>query len=289
METKANYALIGLFTIAIVAAVFGFVYWFQSIGGTGERVVYRIVFEEPVSGLRTGGSVLFNGIRVGEVSDLRLNADKPQQVVALASIDKSVVLRSDTRVSMEFQGLTGIASIALAGGSANLPPLVGDKTNPPTLNATRGQAQDVTQGARDVLRRVEDFIADNEKTFHNALKNIETFSEALARNSERVDRIAMGMENLLGGADGKSGELAATAKSIRELAEHLDKRTDEITGGITKFTTSATRQFELVGRDARSALGSIDKVARQIGNNPSSLLFGGGARNNSGAAPAPTR
>ena len=42
METRANYVLIGVFTLAVVVGVFGFVYWFQNIGGTGERAFYRV-------------------------------------------------------------------------------------------------------------------------------------------------------------------------------------------------------------------------------------------------------
>ena len=53
METRANYVLIGVFTLAVVVGVFGFVYWFQNIGGTGERAFYRVVFDGSVSGLRT--------------------------------------------------------------------------------------------------------------------------------------------------------------------------------------------------------------------------------------------
>ena len=92
METKANYVLIGVFTLAVVVGVFGFVYWFQNIGGTGERAFYRVVFDGSVSGLRTGGSVLYNGIRVGEVTGLKLDPEKPQQVTATLSIDKSVAV-----------------------------------------------------------------------------------------------------------------------------------------------------------------------------------------------------
>src|SRR6185312_11406832 len=135
METKANYSIIGLFTLAVIVGVFGFVYWFQNIGGSGERAYYRVVFDGSVSGLRTGGSVLFNGIRVGEVSDLKLNPDKPQQVIATVTIDKSVPVRTDTTVSLEFQGLTGIASVALTGGTAGSPILAGDKKNPPVLTS----------------------------------------------------------------------------------------------------------------------------------------------------------
>ena len=105
METKANYSLIGLFTLAVIAGVFGFIYWFQNTGGTGERAYYQIVFDGSVSGLRTGASVLFNGIRVGEVTGLKLNPDKPQQVIAAVSVDKAVAIRSDTQIGLEFQGL----------------------------------------------------------------------------------------------------------------------------------------------------------------------------------------
>src|ERR1051325_11324855 len=127
METKANYVVIGLFTMAVIVGVFGFVYWFQNIGGSGGRAYYRVIFDGSVSGLRIGGSVLFNGIRVGERTDFKLNPDMPQQVIATVTIDKSVPVRADTTIGLEFQGLTGIASVALTGGTAASPILVSDK------------------------------------------------------------------------------------------------------------------------------------------------------------------
>ena len=78
METKANYTLIGLFTLAVIVGAFGFVYWFQSIGGGGARSYYRVVFDGSVSGLTTGVPVLFNGIRVGEVTGLALDPQHPE-------------------------------------------------------------------------------------------------------------------------------------------------------------------------------------------------------------------
>ena len=85
METRANFVLIGSFTLAVVAAAFGFVMWFQSLHTTKARTPLRIIFEGPASGLRNGGSVNFNGIRIGEVVSVKL--DNPRRVVALAMID----------------------------------------------------------------------------------------------------------------------------------------------------------------------------------------------------------
>ncbi len=267
METRANYVLIGAFTLAVIVGVFGFVYWFQNIGGTGERAFYRVVFDGSVSGLRTGASVLFNGIRVGEVTGLSLDPKRPKQVVAGISVDKGVAIRADTEIGLEFQGLTGISALSLKGGDPNKPPLVGAvnvKDDGPLLTAPPGATQDVTQAARDALRKVQEFIEDNQKTFKSALANVDAFSAALARNSERVDHIAAGLENLTGGADGKGGDINEAARSIKALAENLDKRTAELTVGILKLATSGTR-----------TLSTIDKAANNFDANPRRIIFGG--------------
>jgi phospholipid/cholesterol/gamma-HCH transport system substrate-binding protein len=275
METKANYSIIGLFTLAVIVAVFGFVYWFQSIGGTGERAYYRIIFDGSVSGLRTGGSVLFNGIRVGEVTDLKLNAEKPTQVVATISVDKLVAIRPDTQIALEFQGLTGIAAISLRGGSTSEPPLAGDKLNPPLLIAPSGAAGDVTSAARETLRKLDDFIAQNLGAFHSAIDNIDKFSATLARNSERIDKITAGLQVLAAGDDGKGGELTEAVRSIRQLADNLDKRTEEISKGINLLTAAGTKQINTIGVDAHRTMAQIEVTFKNLDKNPSRLIFGG--------------
>jgi phospholipid/cholesterol/gamma-HCH transport system substrate-binding protein len=70
METRARYALIGLFMLAVIAASFAFVYWLENKGGFAQRETYQIRFQGSVSGLLIGSAVLFNGIRVGEVTGL---------------------------------------------------------------------------------------------------------------------------------------------------------------------------------------------------------------------------
>ena len=94
METRANYVLIGSFTLAVIAAAFGFVLWFQSLHTTKQRSPLRVVFEGPASGLRNGGSVNFNGIRIGEVMSVKL--DNPRRVVALAMVENNAPIRKDT-------------------------------------------------------------------------------------------------------------------------------------------------------------------------------------------------
>jgi phospholipid/cholesterol/gamma-HCH transport system substrate-binding protein len=294
METRANYTLIGLFTVAVIAAVFGFVFWFQG-GLGGERGYYRIAFDGSVAGLRTGGAVMFNGIRVGEVTGLELSPQHAQQVLVTVAVQKGVAIRPDSDIGLEYQGLTGIASLSLKGGKeAPVPP--GPKNNPPTLQAPPGANADVAQNARDVLRRLDQFIAENQTSFHSAMQNINTFTAALAKssgsiddtlanidrfskvladNSERIDHIAKGLENLTGGSDGESGEINVAARSLRSLLESVDKRTSEISSGITKFAAAGTKQLENLTVGAQRTLSNIDRAITNLDKNPSRLIWGG--------------
>src|SRR3982751_6327544 len=116
METRAPFVIVGAFMLVAIAFVFGFVYWLQNAGGLGPRTVYHVQFEGSVPGLLVGAAVLFNGIRVGEVSDLGLAPDSPRRVNATISVTSTTPVRADTKVGLEFQGLTGVPVIALEGG-----------------------------------------------------------------------------------------------------------------------------------------------------------------------------
>src|SRR3977135_3246148 len=117
MEPRPPFFVVGAFVLAAIAAVFGFVYWLHNTGGLGPRASYHVQFEGSVPGLLVGAAVLFNGIRVGEVSELGLAPGKPRGVNATISVASTTPVRSDTKVGLEFQGLTGVPVIALEGGT----------------------------------------------------------------------------------------------------------------------------------------------------------------------------
>ncbi|MGV3633728.1 MAG: MlaD family protein [Pseudorhodoplanes sp.] len=275
METRANYILIGLFTLATVLGAFGFVYWFHHVGGTGERLTYRVVFQGPIGGLRSGASVTFNGIRVGEVTELTLDPKDPKNSIATISVDATTPVRADTEVSLDSQGLTGIAVLALRGGSPSAGPVTAKMGDTPVLNAGSSASQDMMAAARDVARRIDAVLVENQQTLKNSLKNIEAFTEmlaknsdslsksvkniesftdALAKNSEKVDRILASVDSLTA----EKGDVPEAVRAFRTLAENLDKRLE---GLIV---------------DGRRTLNTVDRAVRNFDENPSRIIFGGG-------------
>ncbi len=194
METRAPFLVVGAFVLAAIAAVFGFVYWLHNTGGLGPRLTYHVQFEGSVPGLLVGAAVLFNGIRVGEVTDLSLAPDNPRRVNAAISVSSTTPVRSDTKVGLEFQGLTGVPVIALEGGT-----LTANTGEVPILIAEAGAGESMTQAARDALRRVDSVLSENSQPLKNTIANLQVFSEGLARNTAKLDGIVAGLEKMTGG------------------------------------------------------------------------------------------
>ena len=149
--------------LAAIAAVFGFVYWLHNTGGLGRaRRLSR-----PVRGLgvgpagRRGRAVQRHPRRRGDRSRARPRQSAPGARRRSRSPPATPV-RADTKVGLEFQGLTGVAVIALNGGNpaasaAGREPAA----QPPLIAADPIAGQSMTQAARTVLQRLDTILAEN--------------------------------------------------------------------------------------------------------------------------------
>ena len=218
METRARYALIGAFMLAVIAVSFAFVYWLENKGGFGERAYYRLRFENSVSGLQAGSAVLFNGIRVGEVTGLALDPDHPDQVIATVGVVSGTPVRSDTRVGIESQGLTGGAAVTLNGGDASSPPVTAENGELPLLSAEPGAGQDWQSLGREVLRKLDNILSDNADNLHSAIANFNIFTDVLARNSDRIEGLLGGLERMTGGGASKPTAPAYDVTAVKEFS-----------------------------------------------------------------------
>lgn len=286
METRANYALIGVFTLLVMAAGFAFVYWLQATGhsSAGTRA-YKVVFTGSISGLGRGGWVLFNGVRVGEVKDIDLDPHDPSRVYALIDVDARTPIRTDTKARLESAGLTGIASVALIGGSVNAPPLgKSPDGGPGIIFAERSDFQDVMQAARhiagqasDLLDKANKLLDDNSGALTVSVKNAEKFSDALAANSDGIKQFLAAVSEVgqsIGPLSQKLAKLAddtdavvkavdpdevkSTLKDMAELSAKLDAAADKVDGVLTNLNG-----FLATG-DSKGAFGEIAAAAKSI-------------------------
>lgn len=299
METRANYTIIGAFTLAVIAAAFGFVYWFAGPQDTGGRTKYEIIFDGSVSGLREGNSVLFNGIPVGQVTKLGLVPGQPGQVKVQIGIRKEVPVLSDARAGLESQGLTGIIAVSIRGGKADAPPLPKGPDGYPVIEADGGAGMagliSTAQGVAARINAVLDAI--DPEHIKSIVANVDKFSQSVASKSEevasiieqantltkqlndiagKVDTVVVNLKAATSDKDGVLAQATEAATSVRKLADNLDQRTALLTNEVSKFTGPGLRQYEALASDGRRTLSEIDRVLKELQRNPQRLIYGGG-------------
>ena len=193
----------GAFVLAFAAAIFASVYWLHGFKGLGATTVYLVRFEGGAPGVEVGSSVLFDGVRVGEVATVSFNPADPNEVLAKIVIDQKTPVRTDTLVGVDAAGLMGGGVVSLRGGGPASPAPVGVGGAPPVLIADLARGGGLSETARMVLLRIDKLVDENSDSLHATLGNLQVFSDALSRNSGRVDTILKGLERMTGGGAAK--------------------------------------------------------------------------------------
>ena len=212
MERQARFVLMGVFLLAFVAAIFTAIYWLHGFGPLGQTKTYTIRFPGGAPGVSVGASVVFNGVRVGEVTRVGFDPNDPTEVLATIAVDAVTPVRVDTQVGVDNQGLLGGAVISLRGGGVGSPAPKGEGGRPPILTADPALVMSLGETAREVLQRVDKVVAEDADPLHATLSNMQAFTDALSRNAGRVDGILQGLERMTGGGP------AAKPPTIYDLA-----------------------------------------------------------------------
>jgi phospholipid/cholesterol/gamma-HCH transport system substrate-binding protein len=265
METRAHHLVIGLFTVIALVAALGFALWLGKSATDREVTFYEVGFESPVGGLATGNAVLFNGIRVGDVADLRLDPDDPRLVRALIRIDADIPVREDTRASLALANVTGSMNIQLRGGSPERPRLQGSRSDPPLILAEPSA--------------LSSLLADGETLIGGLNQLITNANRLLAEeNTARVEQILINLEQLSEELAARSGELGA----VVDIADRLGEEATSLLRSLAGLSQSAEALVDEDGRQvlesAGQAMGSLQGMARRLeellGSNEEALSRG---------------
>ncbi|MBV8593140.1 MAG: MCE family protein, partial [Caulobacteraceae bacterium] len=277
METRANFVLIGAFTLTAVVGAFLFVMWIAT-SGTGSHRSYRIVFDGSVSGLSTGNSVLFNGLKVGEVTQMGFVEGNPSQVVADIDVtNASAPINTDTKAQLETQGLTGSGVVALRGGDAkDAKPLASGARIPSLPTATLADLQTKAGYVLDLANKI---LVDNAEPIHRTIENVQNFSQALARNTEGVDAALKGVSDLgkaiqplatrLQSLADRADTLLAAVNpdDVRDIVRNLDQAVQRASAAIDELNRLVADNSGAV----RSTIGSADAFMKTLADNRDSV------------------
>ena len=260
METRANYVTVGLFTLLVLAGAFAFIFWVARLGETSGQVPLQVRIAGSVTGLGEGSDVLFNGIKIGKVNRVEFDPQDPRIVYAITSVKADTPIRADTEATIGSQGLTGISYISLKGGSPAAAMLLATK-GVPVIDAAPSAVGDILETVRAVAGRADAMVASLDAFMKetrgpatNAVKNFETFSAALSKNSGGIGKFMDGVSKTADGLNGLSAKLDGTIAKV-----------DAILGAVDPAKVKASvANIEDFTRQLKDSTGRIDSVLAKL-------------------------
>lgn len=259
METRANYVLIGAFTLLASLALLFFGLWAANWSTERHWQPYTVAFNEAVTGLSVGSPVQYNGISIGSITALTLDPVDPRTVVATLRISATAPIKTDTRAKLAITSLTGPTIIQLSGGSPNAPRLTEVSSDPVPQIATAPSAlQNITDTASRLVERMDVLLSES---------NIDHLSATLASldrlSGDLADRDT-GTPALLSSLRQASRQLESTLSTANSTLNHLDSHVvqrlpavlERLDASLTRLDGAAT-QAEGILSDNRPALNSF--------------------------------
>ena len=311
METRANYVLIGAFVLMAAVAVVGFVLWLGASQFNRDFKEYDVVFQGPVT-LEEGASVRYIGIKVGEVDSVRIDSRDASKVRARLRVDKATPVKADSTAVIDFAGITGVTFVQITAGTEAAGPLrlqpyqdVPEiKAGPTPLVALFDGGADLIMQAGATLEQARTLLTEeNIAAVSGTLQSLDTISGQIAADDAAVirqandtlaalekagDRLAITADATTDVARSLEGELESLNAELKSLVAELKTATGEANATLVESRRAITAASELlegqagdafvqtgqVAADLRILTARLDRIVRDIQQNPQSLVVG---------------
>ncbi len=298
METKANYVLIGAFTLGISIFLLLFALWAAKFASDRTWQRYDVIFTEPVTGLTEGSSVQYNGISVGIVEKLKLDATDPRRVLARLKLNADVPVKTDTKAKMSQAGLTGSPFIQLTGGMPSSPMLVKvDQREVPVIQTEPSALQNIADTANKLVARMDKLLSEeNIKRIEDTLENLRAATGAIGDQKEDIRALLINarqaseqLKSTLSTVDGAVvrldreviGKMPATLDKLDHAIGEFDSAGKnanaliaENRGPIKSFTGDGLQQISPAISELRVLIRDLRRISNGIDRNPAGYILG---------------
>jgi len=250
VETRAKHIAVGAFVLAFALGIAFFVFWLARFEGEVKYYDYYVRFAGSVSQLRIDSTVLFGGIPIGRVIDVRIDPENSELARVDLSIRAGTPIRVDSRATLEIQGLAGGVIVQISRGTKDaeiLPPGSEIGAGRSTLEQIVRRVPDLLTKVDEITGRMNDLLSDkNRQAFSNSLANIEAITKQLSGEASSA-------EGVMSNASGAIQELNNAAKEFSALAIELRGAVGDVRGDASK----AAHNFALMAD-------SLNKTSKQL-------------------------
>ena len=294
METRAHYVAVGAFVLLMITVAFVAVLWLARAQLTTQYATYDIYFTGPVSGLREGGVVEYNGVPAGRVKEIRIDPSNVEQIRVTVEIETNIVIKQNARANLETNILSGVSYVQVAGGTQEAPVLTAEAgTRYPVIRSRRSRLASVTARLPQIMAkldetadRVNELLGDdNRRAVGETLANLRTLSADLAAEAKpallaattllrNLDQSYSEPGGLREGLTGGIADFDKLAKSLNENSHQLQQALQDARPGVRTFSQRTLADVGDLVAEARQLISGVSRLVAGLDRDPSRVLFG---------------
>ena len=293
-----NYAFVGGFVLVLGSALIAGVLWLASGGAFQTKYdPYLAISDESVAGLNLNAPVKYNGVDVGKVRSIQLDAENPERVRLVFAIERGTPIKEDTVAVLKTQGLTGIAYVELGGGTRESP----------ALRATDGETYPVIRTKPSLSARLENVLTnvlakldrttsnidamlsvENQLAVKSALADLAAVMRTIAVRKDTLDKGIISAARTFDNSARVTSQLGPVIERIGRSADAVEKMGNDAseatkTAGKTinsmgadvqRFTGETLPELERLLGELTVLSASLRRLSDQTQRNPSGLIFG---------------
>ncbi len=290
MSKQANKTTIGVFVVgAVVLAVAAIV-----VFGSGKFFVktelFVAYFQGSVKGLRIGAPVVFRGVKIGEVTQMRiysLREDMSVEIPVIFKVDPGSINRIGPPVESYEQQMDALIKMGLRAQMESQSFVTGQKMinidfYPDTpLRLLGAKGIDLGEGIQEIPtiqtfqqeigKTIEEVpIGELANSLRNSLKGIESFvtSEELAKSLHYFKQTLKDARDLVRHADERIDPLFAnveqTLKDAQAVLRNVDSQIDPLAGSIKRTSDDARKLVNNVNQRVKPIQADLAKTTKSL-------------------------
>jgi len=296
---NVNFA-VGLFLSVALASLAGFAMWLAGSKGNAPMQNYSILFEDDISGLAVGGPVYYLGVNVGEVISTELLPGKQIKVQVDIKVLKTTPIDSGSTASLMGQGITGVTVINISGGPGGQGPLKATEgfkyplipVKQTGLSALLANMPQTIAKLNHLLDQANLLLGDENRGSVTAmLHHLDSLTGDLADKGDTIAELPGELKTLLQDArttlatvhnlvvsvqpdvEGTMSHLNEASANIAALSKRVDELLARNEVELDHFVHNGLGQVPDLILDLRSTLRDLQKLLRQLQENPSLLIY----------------
>ena len=252
---------IGIFAVVVLLATWAGIRFLSGLDVFSRTRTYYVDYVE-VSGIEQASPVVILGVKVGSVTNIKLDPTKAEGVELTLVVDKKYDLPVDSKAKLFSDGLMGGKAIAIEYGSATEYLKSGDHITPAyekgLMDIAGAELEGLTKKIGEALGsltttldNVNGLLDDNRTSFKGVMNNLDSMTGS--------------MDDVL---TGKKQELAEIVENLSAFADALGRNSAKIDSVVTNVAT-VTDQFAAadVAASLQQTLAKLNTTLEKLNSN----------------------